>query len=168
MIRLATEGDLDCIFPIFKRAREYMQKEGNITQWGENYPAKSLLLSDIEKNQLFVYTENNTIEGVFVLQSGDDPAYTYIENGSFKYSAPYKTIHRIAASGRVAGVFAKCLAYCKENASYLRIDTHADNKTMRHLIEKHGFSQSGIVYMADKSPRIVYELEVGQGLCSCR
>ncbi len=161
MIRLATKEDLPFIFPIFDLAKKYMQKEGNITQWNKNYPAESLLLSDIEKNQLFVYIENNIIEGVFVLQSGDDPAYSYIENGSFKYDKPYKTIHRIASSGNIPGIFEKCLAFCKENAEFLRIDTHADNKTMRHLILKHGFLESGIVYMADGSPRIAYELEVG-------
>ncbi len=160
MIRLATKCDLPKIFPIFEEAKKYMQKEGNITQWNKNYPAENLLLSDIEKNQLFVYTENDIIEGVFVLQSGDDPAYSYIENGSFRYSKSYRTIHRIASSGKVSGIFKKCLDYCKKKSDFLRIDTHADNKTMRHLIEKHGFSECGIVYMADGSPRIAYELKV--------
>ena len=39
----------------------------------------------------------------------------------------------------------------------LRIDTHQDNKVMQHVVEKHGFTRRGIIYIADGSPRIAYE-----------
>jgi len=38
------------------------------------------------------------------------------------------------------------------------MDTHADNKPMQHLAEKHGFTRCGIIYTGDGSPRIAYEL----------
>ena len=70
--------------------------------------------------------------------------------------APYGTIHRIASCGR-GGVFEACLAYCLGITRHLRIDTHHDNKVMQHVVEKHGFTRRGIIYIADGSPRIAYE-----------
>ena len=42
-------------------------------------------------------------------------------------------------------------------AQSIRIDTHADNKTMQHLIEADGFTRCGIIYIADGTPRIAYQ-----------
>lgn len=42
-------------------------------------------------------------------------------------------------------------------AQNIRIDTHADNKTMQHLIEADGFTRCGIIYIADGTPRIAYQ-----------
>ena len=64
---------------------------------------------------------------------------------------------RIAGDGAVKGVFDNCLAFCRDQISNLRIDTHHDNSTIRHLIGKNGFRRCGIVYMEDSSPRIAYQ-----------
>lgn len=56
------------------------------------------------------------------------------------------------------GVFRECLAYCMSRISNIRIDTHRDNAIMRHLLEKHGFQECGIIYVEDGSPRIAYQI----------
>lgn len=45
----------------------------------------------------------------------------------------------------------------RDIAQSIRIDTHADNKTMQHLIEADGFTRCGIIYIADGTPRIAYQ-----------
>ena len=55
------------------------------------------------------------------------------------------------------GSFSECLNFCKGLISHIRIDTHHDNRTMQHLIEKHGFVRCGIIHIYDGSPRIAYE-----------
>ncbi|MFR2460126.1 MAG: GNAT family N-acetyltransferase, partial [Christensenellales bacterium] len=53
-VRPAQQGDLDAIMAIYASARKYMAANGNPTQWGNGYPARELLESDIEKHQLYV------------------------------------------------------------------------------------------------------------------
>ena len=92
--------------------------------------------------------------GVFMFMIAADPTYAYIE-GSWRSDTPYGVIHRIAGVG--GGVFAAALEYCSGRICHLRIDTHADNKPMQHVVEKAGFSKRGIIYVQDGTPRIAYD-----------
>ena len=65
--------------------------------------------------------------------------------------------HRVAGDGAAGGVFARCLAFCLGLCGNIRIDTHRDNRTMRHLIEKSGFARCGLIHVEDGSPRIAYQ-----------
>lgn len=157
MIRHANDEDLDSILEIYAAARTYMADSGNATQWPDSYPDRELLKQDIQSGQLFVDVEKSEIHGVFAFIVGPDATYSHIENGSWKNGAPYGTIHRIASDGAVKGVFSRCLDFCKERISNLRIDTHNDNRTMRHLIEKNGFERCGIICTRQGTPRIAYQ-----------
>ncbi|MBM7023189.1 N-acetyltransferase [Treponema sp. Marseille-Q4523] len=156
-IRNALQKDFDDILRIYARAREYMKHSGNPTQWRENFPPETLINDDIREKRNYVVEADGGIHGVFAFILGDDPTYARIE-GAWKSDAPYGTIHRIASDGEVKGVFAAAIAFCKTRNSHLRIDTHADNKTMRCAIEKAGFKECGIIRVADGTPRIAYEL----------
>ena len=152
-IRRAEPADLDRILEIYKIARKFMAENGNPTQWKDGYPAREMLEADIRLERLFVVEEED-ICGVFMFTIGDDPTYAHIE-GSWRSSGPYGVIHRIAGVG--GGIFTAALEYCTRQISHLRIDTHADNKPMQHLVEKAGFSCRGIIYVADGTPRIAYD-----------
>ncbi|MGI5097333.1 N-acetyltransferase [Treponema socranskii] len=156
-IRNALQKDFDDILRIYARAREYMKHSGNPTQWGENFPPETLINDDIREKRNYVVEADGGIHGVFAFIPGADPTYARIE-GAWKSDAPYGTIHRIASDGELKGVFAAAIAFCKTRSAHLRIDTHADNKTMRYAIEKAGFKKCGIIYIEDGSPRIAYEL----------
>lgn len=157
MIRPATLDDLESILEIYKIARAFMRSNGNMSQWINNYPDKALLIGDISKNQLFVYEEDGAVHGVFAFIVGEDETYKVIENGKWLSDAPYGTIHRIAGDGKTKGLLQKAVAYCEKTVSHLRIDTHADNKIMQHVVIKNGFTQCGIIHIADGTPRIAYE-----------
>ncbi len=155
-IRPAQQADLDEIEMIYEHARQFMIQNGNPTQWNNGYPQRELLEADIRQGNLFVADDGKEIYGVFLFVIGEDPTYSYIEGGSWISDLTYGTVHRIASRKR--GLFAEALDFCRSKCSHIRVDTHADNKPMQHLAEKHGFSRRGIIYVEDGTPRIAYEM----------
>ena len=132
-----------------------MAKTGNPNQWGNSYPPIPMLEDDIQKGNLYV-VENQGIHGVFAYFTEPDPTYSYIEDGAWLSDSPYGTIHRVAADGS-RGVFTAVLAFAENRNPHVRIDTHHDNKVMQHVLAKHGFQRTGIIYLEDGDPRIAYE-----------
>lgn len=158
MIRLAETKDLDAIVKVYDAARAYMAASGNPHQWGDDgYPHRELLEEDIEQRHLYVIEENDAVHGVFAFMFGEDPTYGYIEDGQWPNQKPYGTIHRIASDGQIKGVFTKAFDFCRSKIDEIRIDTHRDNKTMQHVVTKHGFIRRGIIYLENGSPRIAYQ-----------
>lgn len=149
-------SELDTILRIYAYAREQMKLNGNSTQWSDKHPSESVIIDDINNGNSYVILHEGKICGVFAFIIGEEPTYKKIE-GAWKSSEPYGTIHRLASSGAVKGIFQTCLSYCETKISNIRIDTHRDNKTMQHLIEKNGFERCGIIYVADGTPRIAYQ-----------
>ena len=154
-VRQAQWEDFDRILEIYALAREFMAKTGNPTQWGTNYPPLDMLKGDIPAGNLYV-VEDEAIHGVFAYFTESDPTYAYIENGQWLDDSPYGTIHRVAADGS-GGVFTAVLRFAMEQNPHVRIDTHEDNRVMQHVLEKHGFQRTGIIYLEDGDPRIAYE-----------
>ncbi|MBE5787417.1 MAG: N-acetyltransferase [Clostridiales bacterium] len=157
MIRPAAIQDLPAIEKVYAAARAYMVQSGNPHQWGDSHPARATLESDIEKGDLYVCEVDGEIRGAFALLFGTDPTYSYIEDGAWPNEKPYATIHRIASDGQIKGIFTKCFEYALTRADEIRIDTHHDNKTMQHVVSKHGFRRCGIIYLANGDPRIAYQ-----------
>ena len=153
----AKEADLPRILEIYDIAKAYMGANGNPNQWNGAYPDLETLRTDIEKQRLYVYKKDGRIHGVFMLLLEEEPTYAYIEDGSWREETPYGTIHRLAGDGEVKGLFAKCVAFCEKKVPYLRADTHFDNHTMQHLLEKNGFERRGIIYLKNGDPRIAYQ-----------
>lgn len=156
-VRQAAMEDLGRILEIYAYARAFMAENGNPNQWGKTNPPKELLLEDIRQRNLYVVTATEKICGVFAFLPGEDPTYREILEGAWRSDAPYGTIHRIASDGS-GGIFSAALAWCRKQISHIRIDTHHDNVVMQHVVEKAGFQRCGIIYIADGTPRIAYEL----------
>lgn len=158
MIVPATEKDLPRILEIYDIAKAYMRASGNPNQWNGAYPDPETLKEDIRKNRLYVFKIDGRIHGVFVLLLEEEPTYGYIEDGSWREGeTPYGTIHRLAGDGEVKGLFPRCVAFCQSKVKYLRADTHFDNHTMQHLLEKNGFERRGIIYLENGDSRIAYQ-----------
>ena len=136
MFRGAVRADMARILDIYARAREFMAKNGNPTQWGDNYPSPELLEEDIDTNRLFVYMVNGQMQAVFAFILGEDPTYKVIEDGQWlNDTLPYGTLHRLASAGESKGIGKAVVEWCLEHCESLRADTHADNKVMQHLLE---------------------------------
>lgn len=156
-IRKATPRDLPRIREIYEMARQFMRKNGNHSQWGKGDEPEALIEGDICQGNLYVLEEAD-IHAVFAFIIGEDPTYLEIEEGNWKSEEPYAAVHRVASDGTVQGVLGHVMDYCSAQVPHLRIDTHADNKVMQHVLEKYGFVSCGIVHVPDGSPRIAYEL----------
>lgn len=157
MIRPATHADLPAVSQVYAYARVFMAEHGNPTQWGTTYPPVDVLEEDIRLGRLYVDEHDGAVCGAFMFVIWEDPTYGYIEDGAWLDNSPYGVIHRVASNGTVPGTLGRCLEFCRGKISHLRIDTHADNYPMQHLLDKMGFIRCGIVYMEDGSPRIAYE-----------
>lgn len=158
MIRIAEWADLPRIFEVYAAARKIMAENGNPTQWSDFYPPHDMLREDIPLRQLYVVERDGVICAAFAFIVGEDPSYGYIEGGAWRRSDAYGTIHRLGSDGTQHGVYDEVLAFCREKWSYLRADTHADNRVVQHLLARSGFRSSGTIYMCDDgTPRIAYE-----------
>lgn len=157
MIRDAHISDLDAIMPLFDRARAYMRASGNPSQWDESYPSREVITADIEADHCRVLVDGDgEIVGVFAFILGVDPTYLQINGGAWLNDEPYGVVHRLASSGKRGGVARECLRWCYERCRNLRVDTHADNRTLQHILETEGFVRCGIIYVRNHSPRIAY------------
>ena len=151
MIRKATMQDLPAIMDIYAYARNFMVKTGNANQWGDGYPQEKLLRDDIAQKQLYMIEQSGAVCGVFVFIIGEDPTYAVIDEGAWLSDSPYGTIHRVASNGTVHGIMKQIVGFCRAQIHHLRIDTHADNHIMQHLILQCGFTRRGIIYVRDGS-----------------
>ena len=142
---------------IYHIAQDLMIKSGNPTQWGRTYPAYELIEQDIADEVCHLVCDDETLHGVFALFKGDEPTYSYIENGEWLNDDAYVTIHRIASDGKAKGIFKYAIDHCRKLSDNIRIDTHERNMIMQHLIEKNGFVKCGTIYVANGSPRIAYQ-----------
>lgn len=156
-IRNAIESDLPQILDIYASARRFMAENGNPTQWGSTYPNESIVQEDLNRNQLFVCTENATICGVFCYFFGEEPDYLHIYDGAWQNQQPYGVVHRLATGSAHHGVASACLAYAFSLCGNLRIDTHADNFPMQRLLAKNGFLRCGMVHCCHGGDRIAYQ-----------
>ena len=156
-VRNAATEDLPRIEEIYAYARRFMEETGNPNQWGKTNPPHEWLVDDIAKGLLYVITCDEVIHGVFYFYIGADPTYGSIEDGAWKYDAPYGTIHRIASDGS-GGILKTAVEFCLGMIPHIRIDTHHDNTVMQKAVAKLGFQRSGIIRLANGDPRIAYEL----------
>lgn len=156
-IRKATEQDIPRMMEIFALARAFMAEHGNPNQWAEDYPAKERLLEDIRKDSSFVCMEADRIVATFVLCGGADPTYDKIYDGAWTNGLPYATIHRIASSGEVSGIFEETMRFALQHYQTIRVDTHRDNVVMQQALEKMGFVYCGLIHCWNGDERLAYQ-----------
>lgn len=156
IVRNAVPEDLSRIEEIYAYARSFMEKTGNPNQWGKTNPPHEWLVEDIRNQLLHVIEDSTGIHGVFYFFIGPDPTYGSIEDGAWNSTAPYGTIHRIASDGS-GGILRTAVEFCADFIDHIRIDTHHDNIVMQKAVAKLGFKRSGIIHLANGSPRIAYE-----------
>lgn len=153
-IRKSNKYDLDSILKVYAIAREFMKLSGNPLQWGDTYPSKELVREDIEKGRSYVLEDGENICGCFVFFTGIETVYEKI--GKKSGDKEYGIIHRVASDGRVQGIMNKIIKFATDKIDNIKIDTHNDNMKMQHILEKLKFKKCGIIYLEDKSERILY------------
>lgn len=159
MIKKANSSDKPRLLEIFDYAKEFMKKTGNPNQWTASYPGPKFD-QEIDDGLVYKMEDEGHIYGVFLLNIGTDPTYSYIEGGKWlNDKTPYGTIHRVASDGSKKGLFSEIVEFALAKVENLRIDTHKDNKVMQNAILKEGFKYCGIIYLENGDPRLAYHLE---------
>ena len=161
IIREAKPTDMAAIMQVMNAAKRIMRQSGNMHQWGDGYPSEAIIFSDIEKNGGFVIEEANKVIGYFAFLPSPEPTYSKIYDGNWlDDEKPYHVVHRIASLPDVHGIFSSIMDFSFAHDNNIRIDTHRDNKIMRHNIEKHGFTYCGIIYLANGDERLAYQKQL--------
>lgn len=156
-IRKSKINDLDTILSLFEQARIFMRENGNPNQWKTKYPPTDVIEKDIENGISYVCVKGDKIVGTFMYYEGIDDTYGKIFDGAWLNDQPYGVIHRITAAKHTKGVASFCLAWCYEQFSNLKIDTHEDNIPMQNLLRKNGFQRCGKIYLSNGEERIAFQ-----------
>ena len=157
-IRTAAEQDIPAIMKVLEAGRGIMLSSGNLHQWPEGYPTEAMVRADIGPGYGKVMERDGQVVAYFACIPSPDPTYSYIEDGAWlDDEKPYYVVHRIASFPHIHGVFATMMRYLERITDNIRIDTHKDNKIMQGLLERHGFSYCGIIYLLNGAPRLAYQ-----------
>ncbi len=163
LIEKSTYDQIDQILTIIESAKTFFKSKG-IDQWQDGYPNRAVIAEDIDKGYSYILKNpDNIIIGTASISFDGEPSYNYIE-GAWKYEGNYTVLHRLAIDPREKGrglavsflEFAHQLSL--ENQIYLmRVDTHRENLAMQRVLEKLGYSYSGIIYLESGDERLAYE-----------
>ena len=157
-IRKSVSEDIPSIIRVFESARKFMRLKDNPNQWNDGYPGEKDVLKDIANGNSYVgINPEGEIVMTFAFIKGEDPTYKNIFDGQWLNNEDYGTIHRIASNGKNSGVLKAACDFCFQNVENIRIDTHEDNSPMLKALENLNFSQCGIIYCRDGSPRIAFQ-----------
>ena len=171
--RSTRASDVDRIMDILADGRRALAELG-IDQWQGGYPHREAIEADRARGESYVVVgdEGDVVATAMVGFSGERD-YDLIDRGSWLTNtrsddACYGVVHRVAVSasckGRGAASF---LLACAEELTRdrgcesVRIDTHPGNLHMRRLLEKSGYAECGVIYIAHAEAgtpeRIAYE-----------
>ncbi|WP_390407708.1 GNAT family N-acetyltransferase [Lacticaseibacillus jixiensis] len=164
-VRPGTSADIAPILGIIQSAREFLASQ-HINQWQGTYPDRAAVEEDIANETNRVLIVDGQVAGTASLIKGPDPYYKRIDGAGWIGDRDYMMIHRFAIDGHYRGQqLARFFMTALTSEAYalgyrdLRIDTHAQNKIMQHVILGAGYEFRGIVYLDEPVPeRNAYQL----------
>lgn len=169
-VRPGRPEDVPAIMAIIAGARAFLHSQ-HIDQWQGSYPNQPAVEEDIAAGHNRVLTVDGKVVGMASLIPGPDPYYKFLEgkwtNGA---EAAYYAIHRFALGDAGRGLHltrpfftALISELYRDGVRDVRIDTHADNKIMQHVVKSNGFAPRGIVYLDEPvAERLAYQLVIDE------
>ena len=156
--------EVAAVMEIIRDGRAFQRQQGFV-QWDDTHPTQAAVEDDIRWGDGWAIRVDGALAGYLCLSFAGDPAYPAIA-GAWRFDGPYGVIHRMAIGEacrgrgltgkifRLAGEIAKA-----RGVDVLRIDTHADNLRMRHVLQKHGFVCCGNV-VQNGGDRLAFDKKV--------
>ena len=161
-IRLATTDEAVLAMRFIDEAREFQHEQG-FTQWTNEYPNIDTINQDLREKKGYLYLSDGVPFGYACIDFSGERAYDII-TGEWLTDLPYAVIHRLAfgKAGRGKGasinVFKLAKAVCeKRGVRSIRADTDNNNKCMKHILLREGFSYCGTVEFQG-TQKLAYEL----------
>ncbi|MCT2409137.1 GNAT family N-acetyltransferase [Chryseobacterium antibioticum] len=148
MIRKATQRDIIQASEVLEEVKMHMLSEG-IDQWDQEYPNKIVLMQDVEKEEAFIYEEQNELLAYMALNEKCDEEYNDL---NWKTAVPFVVIHRLyvkpTAQGK--GISSKMIRYAEKYAldsqyRSIRFDAFSLNETANMVYLKKGYELVGTV-----------------------
>ncbi len=162
----AAMDDAALCMDILNESRQFQRTQGFV-QWTDDYPGIDTIRSDIENNNGYLIQADGMAAGYLCLDFTGEPAYARIK-GAWHSEQPYAVIHRLAicAQFREKGLADTAFALVKQRCldcrtTYLRADTHSENKRMQHILTKNGFTACGIISLRGEE-RLAYDLKLSR------
>lgn len=170
-MRPATVDDIPAIVATLEAGRSLLAADG-IDQWQNGTgPDVDLVTEDVERGWGRVFLVDGQVAATAALIDEPEPNYAHMLEGAWQVlgdaAAPYATIHRVAVAPAFRGMHVAQRFYARliEEArargfAEIRVDTHADNVRMQHVIASAGFTRAGTVCISDdpKDLRWAYQL----------
>lgn len=170
-MRPATVDDVPAIVATLEAGRALLAADG-IDQWQDGAgPDVDLVTSDVARGWDRVFLIGGQVAATAALIDEPEPAYDQVVEGAWQVrgdaAAPYATIHRVAVAPAFRGMHVAQRFYARliEEArargfAEIRVDTHADNVRMQHVIASAGFTRACAVLIGNnpKDLRWAYQL----------
>ena len=171
--RSTRASDVDRIMDILAEGRRALAELG-IDPWQGGYPHREAIEIDRARGESYVVVDDEgTVVATAMVGFSGEGDYDLIDRGSWLTAtrsddACYGVVHRVAVSASCKGRgAASLLLACAEELTRdrgcesVRIDTHPGNLPMRRLLEKSGYAECGVIYIAHAEAgtpeRIAYE-----------
>ena len=163
-MRPATVDDVPAIVATLEAGRSLLAADG-IDQWQNGTgPDVDLVTDDVERGWGRVFLVDGQVAATAALIDVPEPNYAQMVDGAWQTrggevppagaTSAYATIHRVAVAPTFRGMHVARRFYARliEEArargfAEIRVDTHADNVRMQHVITGAGFTRAGTVCM---------------------
>ena len=163
----ASLEDMDALLAIGGEGSAYLKEQG-VAQWQDNFPNEAVFQRDIAAGGCWLFTHEGAPAGCVSLYLTAEPVYDAIEGKWLTEGQSYATVHRLAvrAPYRGRGLADEMMQLCEDIAlgrgfGSVRVDTHADNRPMRAMLERRGYVHCGVIYLTDGAEadpkRVCYE-----------
>ena len=164
--RKGEERDLERIMVLVADAQNWFREQG-IDQWQDGYPTSEIISDDILGGENYVVELNDVVIATFVASFAGEPTYSVIKGRGWLNEKPYAVVHRIAVADecRRKGIAKEILHFTEEQCAErgienIRIDTHCDNKAMRSLLKKLGYTHCGRITLTSGAFREAYHKQI--------
>ena len=164
--RKGKEGDLERIMELVADAQSWFREQG-IDQWQDGYPTQNIISSDILSGDNYIVEYNGVDVATAVISFNGEPTYVKIKGKGWLNDNNYAVVHRIAVSDkyRRKGIAKEVLHFTEElcaerGVKDIRIDTHCDNRAMRSLLKKMGYTHCGRITLTSGAAREAYQKEL--------
>ncbi len=158
---LATEEHFDIAMGMINAAKAHLKAQG-IDQWQTGYPDEACIHRDMANQKGYFIMDGEEYVGYLVADFDGEPAYKELR-GEWKTDEKYMVVHRMAFSDAARGKGISTIAFklaedlaVSKGVHAFRVDTDEDNKKMKYILDKAGFTYRGTIWF-DNSEKIAYD-----------